>query len=167
MRSLCVDIYTYKVVYSPSPPPLPIPSSLPPLSPCRSILFSFSYRFPSPFQSILFLPSPLCSTREVIPVPLIVDALSRIPAASDTGYVNSTLVPRCHNTGNSLSRAIKSAYNVGGSYHERDARTVCTRHTPEPRGGRTEGKSVAMTRADLREVLKGGTRLYLVRIDFH
>lgn len=94
------------------------------------------------------------------------DALSRIPAASDTGYVNSTLVPRCHNTGNSLSWAIKSAYNVGGSYHERDARTVCTRHTPEPRGGKTEGKSVAMTRVDLREVLKGGTRLYFMKTDF-
>lgn len=47
-----------------------------------------------------------------------------------------------------------------------DARTVCTRHTPEPRGGRTEGKSVAMTRTDLREVLKGGTGFYLMKLFF-
>lgn len=47
-----------------------------------------------------------------------------------------------------------------------DARTVCTRHTPEPRGGRMEGKSVAMTRTDLREVLKGGTGFYLMKLFF-
>lgn len=32
--------------------------------------------------------------------------------------------------------------------------------------GRKEGKSVAMTRTDLREVLKGGTGFYLMKLFF-